>query len=381
MTRKHRFFWAFFRPLVAIFLKIKFGYKYDKPKNLPDKYIVLSNHCTDFDPVFVGVSFKKQMYLVASEHITRWGLPYKLLKFGFEPIIRYKATVATSTVLDILRKVRKGARVCLFAEGVKSWDGVTCPILPATAQMIKKSGAALVTYRLTGGYFISPAWSEKGTRKGKICGNVAGVYTAEQLAEMSYEEIAEIIERDLYEDAYKRQLESPERYKGKNKAKGLENIIYICPKCHTYDKLHSEGDKLICSECGNEIVYDDYAMLTGCEHKTVYDLFNWQNEFTAKDASENKEYYAEGIKLFRIEKESSEEQPETTVKMTREAVSFGDRQFDFDKITDIAIHGNHALVFESDKNYYEIIFPIGVCAYKFLQYYREAVKQNKSARV
>jgi len=66
--------------------------------------------------------------------------------------------------------------------------------------------------------------------------------------------------------------------------------------------------------------------------------------------------------------------------MDRESISFGQRRFEFDRITDLAIHGNHALVFESDKEYYEILLPTGVCTYKFLQYYREAVKQSKSAR-
>jgi 1-acyl-sn-glycerol-3-phosphate acyltransferase len=79
---RHKFWYAILRPLVIVFLKIKFGYKFKKVKDLPENYIVLSNHTTDFDPVFVGAGFKKQMYFVASEHITRWNTAYKLLKSG-----------------------------------------------------------------------------------------------------------------------------------------------------------------------------------------------------------------------------------------------------------------------------------------------------------
>ena len=61
--------WKMLRPLVSIFLKIKFGYRYKKAKNLPDNYIVLANHTTDFDPLFVGVSFEKNMRFVASGHM------------------------------------------------------------------------------------------------------------------------------------------------------------------------------------------------------------------------------------------------------------------------------------------------------------------------
>lgn len=85
-------------------MKLKFGYRYEKPKTkeLPETYIVLSNHVTDYDPIFVGMSFRKQMYFVASAHITRWGLASKLLKHCFAPIIRYKGTTAASAAILLI---------------------------------------------------------------------------------------------------------------------------------------------------------------------------------------------------------------------------------------------------------------------------------------
>lgn len=46
----------------------------ENAEGLPENYIVLSNHVTDYDPLLVGVSFPGQMYFVASEHITRWDI-------------------------------------------------------------------------------------------------------------------------------------------------------------------------------------------------------------------------------------------------------------------------------------------------------------------
>ena len=59
---RHRVVWTLLCPLVAVFLFLKFGYRYKKAKNLPDHYMVLANHNTDFDPLFVAVSFHRQMY-------------------------------------------------------------------------------------------------------------------------------------------------------------------------------------------------------------------------------------------------------------------------------------------------------------------------------
>ena len=59
MNRKHRIYWKILRPIGILFAKLKFGYTYEVAKNLPDNYIVLSNHTTDFDPIFVTASFPK----------------------------------------------------------------------------------------------------------------------------------------------------------------------------------------------------------------------------------------------------------------------------------------------------------------------------------
>ena len=119
LNRKHIFFYKLLRPLVILFLKIRFNFRYEPAKNLPEKYIVLSNHATDYDMLLVASSFPRQMYFVGSEHIARWKI-YPLLKFAFAPIIRHKGAPATKAIMEMLRKVRQGANVCMFAEGVRT---------------------------------------------------------------------------------------------------------------------------------------------------------------------------------------------------------------------------------------------------------------------
>ena len=222
--------WKMLRPLVSIFLKIKFGYRYKKAKNLPDNYIVLANHTTDFDPLFVGVSFEKNMRFVASGHIARWGFTYKLIDFLLSPIIRQKGAPATTAIKEIMKTCKNGGNVAMFPEGVRSWDGSMSPILPSTAKMVRSLGCGLVTYRIQGGYFSSPMWSEKGTRRGPISGEVVNVYTKEQLKAMTNEEVYEAIVADISVDAYEEQNTEPKIYKGKNLAEKMENLLFVCPK-------------------------------------------------------------------------------------------------------------------------------------------------------
>ncbi|MBQ8689219.1 MAG: 1-acyl-sn-glycerol-3-phosphate acyltransferase [Clostridia bacterium] len=380
MKFRHRFFYAFFRPLVILFNRIKFGYKYKKATDLPENYIVLSNHATDFDPILVASSFPKQMYFVGSEHITRWPVIYKFLKFGFEPIIRYKGTVATSTVMKILRKTRGGGNVCMFAEGVRTWDGVTSPILPSTAQLVKAARCGLVTYKLTGGYFTSPMWSEGGgTRRGELRGEVVGVYIKEQLAAMSDDEVFEIINRDLYEDAYERQLANPKRYKGKRLAERLENLLFICPECNGHGTMSSSGDTVSCT-CGHSFRYDEYGMLHGTKFTTVRDFARWQKEKVREDCAEDVIYTAESASLSIIKSGSAMHITDGAMSMSREVLRVGDESFELSKIPNMAMHGKHALVFSTSDGYFEIIPSKNSTTLKFLLLF-DAIKEYSNKKI
>lgn len=369
------------RPLVITFLKVKFGYKYDRATNLPDNYIVLSNHTTDYDPLFVASSFPDQIYFVASEHITRWKLAYPLLQFFFEPIIRYKGSVAASTVKEVLQKTRKGASVCLFAEGVRSWDGVTQPILPSTGKMVKKARCGLVTYKITGGYFSSPNWSEgKGsTRKGPIHGAPVRIYTKEELEAMTVDEINEAIRRDLYEDAYERQVQTPQKYKGKNLAEHMENLIFLCPKCGGIETIRTQNDTVFCSACDMSFRYTEYGMLEGIEQTTIRDLAAWQRREVERAVDKQVVYTSENGILNSIRNHEAIPVSHGTISLSSESLTCGNKEIPLSDISDMAIYGRHGLVFTAQKAYYELLPSRTANTIRFLWLY-EAYK-NKSQNI
>lgn len=364
-------------PLVRVFLWLKFGYRCQRPKNLPQQYIVLANHNTDFDPLFVGSAFRRQMYFVASEHISRWKHAYKLIEHIFEPIMRYKGSVASSTVMDVLRKTRKGENVCIFAEGGRSWDGVTLPILPSTGKLVQKAGCALVTYKLVGGYFVSPNWSEKGTRRGYIRGELARVYSKEELAQMSAEEINRAICRDLYEDAYARQSQTPKKYRGKRLAYRMENLLYLCPQCGKVDSLRSEKDHVRCESCGLDFTYDQFGMLHGLPFATVKELAAWQREQTDRSAREGVCYEAAHACLYAVSRQQQELLAQGPVAMDKDALRCGEVTIELESITEMAMHGRHALVLSANKIYYELIPDKAYNTLKFLQLF-EGYRNIKS---
>ena len=352
MNKRHIYFYKLIRPLAIVFLYIKFGYTFKQAKNLPEKYIVLSNHTTDFDFLMVAASFPQQMYFVGSEHVARWKWLYGILCYFAGFITRSKGTTASSTVLEMLRTVRSGSNVCLFAEGNRCWDGVTGPILPSTGKMIQKARCGLVTYRIEGGYFASPRWAGAASRRGRVFGAPVNIYTPEQLAAMTPAEVNDAICQDLHEDAYARQALSPARYTGKAPAERLESLLFICPQCGAVETLSSQGDTVSCSACGLSFRYDQYGMLKGLPFQTVQELYNWQRQQVEQAVDVC--YTAGSATLSAVSNHKESLIAQGPVSMTCDLLTCGDTAIPIGQITHLSIHGRWGIVFSTSEGYYEL---------------------------
>jgi len=367
---------ALLRPLIVAFLKIVFGYTYDKAENLPENYIVLSNHATDFDPLLVAVSFRRPMFFVASEHIARWPVAGKLITWLFHPIYRSKGASGATTVMEVLRHARKGHNVCMFAEGSRTWDGVTGPILPATAKMVKSAGGGLVTYKITGGYFTSPRWGGASIRRGRLHGSPVRVYTPEMLKVMTNEQVYAAITADLHEDAYARQLADPKPYRSKKRAMFMERLLFICPKCGNRDTIRSAGDTVSCNACDLRFHYDAFGMLDGIPYSTVKALSDWQKEQVQRDVESCTPYTAENATLTMLQNHVEAMVSQGSVTMTREGLRCGDFEVALSDITDLNIHGQKAIVFTAHRKYYELRPGEGFNALKFHLFYHSCKARN-----
>ena len=371
MNQKHIFYYKILRPLLILFSKIGFGYKGEKPNNLPEQYIVLANHTTDFDPIFMVSSFPRQMYFVASEHITHWGFLSKIIMELAAPIVRYKGSVAASTVMDVLRKIKKGANVCIFAEGDRSWDGVSGPILDSTSKLIQSSGCGLVTYRLIGGYFVSPRWSTH-LRRGPLRGEVAGIYTKEQLSAMSALEIQALIVNDLYEDAYQTQKISTKKYQGRALAEGLEHLFFICPECTSHDTLSSKKHTFTCEKCGHTLQYNPFGMLQGGNFETITQFSDWQKVQVKNDILSNVTYHIPRATLCEITHHQKTLIAAGAFCMNKSGIQHENHFISIEEISNMAIYGKNTLVFSAGKTYYELKPEKGLNGIKFLLYYHAA---------
>lgn len=276
---RHKRAWRLLNPIARFLGWLKFNYS--SPKyNVEGPFLLLINHVTDWDPIMVGSSFKNQFYFVASEHILRLGFISRVLEYLVAPIGRQKGGSAVSTVRACLKELKHGNNVALFPEGNRSWDGKSRPFPDATGKLAKSSGASLVTFRLSGGYFSSPRWSGSSVRRGRMTGRIVRIYTPEELRSMSAAEIDDAIRCDLYEDAYAVQREQMVEFRGNRRAEHLEKLLFICPKCGSRHTLRSKGNFFYCDSCGMKTEYTQTGFFSGGElpFDNVCDWNAWQDE-------------------------------------------------------------------------------------------------------
>ncbi|MEE1066474.1 MAG: hypothetical protein UH249_10130 [Acutalibacteraceae bacterium] len=127
---------------------------------------------------------------------------------------------------EIKSSLDAGIPVSIFPEGAMTPNGETGFFSPRTGQLIKDSGAALITFKLTGGYMHAPKWA-KHLRRGPVHGKVVAEYAPQQLAAMSADEVNALIRRDIYHNEYEHQAKNKKNTKAKILL-NLSNAYCIC---------------------------------------------------------------------------------------------------------------------------------------------------------
>lgn len=364
-------FWRFLHRFVGPCVKRRFNYSWE-PVDIAPPFLMISSHVTNSDPFFIGLTYKKApLAFVASEHIFRQGLLSKLLMRYLAPIPRPKADSGVGTVRAVLKRLREGDPVVLFAEGDCTWNGVSGKIFPATGKLAKASGVPLATYRLERGYLSSPRWANR-SRRGEVFGRLVHVYSPEELKAMTPEEADAAIDRDICFDVWSAQRERPVPFRSKAPAEGLEKALFVCPECGNADCMSSKGNRLFCAKCGAEWNMDECGFLNGPGFGTVSEWDEWQKGAILS---------VKGSGLFPFEAvltdldTDARRKAEVSLDLGGESVVIGGKAVRFGEISDMAMVKTNRLLFTDGAGYHELKTKRGI-----LRPYLEAWKAYRERK-
>ena len=85
---------------------------------------------------------------------------------------------------------------------------------------------------MSGDFFAKPKWGDKVRKGSYVEAELDTLIEKDELLQMSVDEIKKRVEERLYYNEFDWLEEHPEiSYKSKTLAKGLENVLTLCPKC------------------------------------------------------------------------------------------------------------------------------------------------------
>lgn len=243
-------------------LNVRYFYHLDRAELQGRQVILLADHaCTEsYVTALTGYPFVKLNVVMGKHHFYKKLLLSMFNRCGCIPKSLFEPDIKCTG--KMLKIIKKGGSICLFPEGVQSSNGGTQPINPATAKFLKKLGIPVVLCKSYGAYLCLPKYDEV-RRDGYQEIHYEMLFTPEDLEQLSVEEIdARLIDRFRYND-FVWNSEHKHEYKAKDggsNAKGIDKLLYLCPRCGREFSMHVEDKDIVC-ECGNRIrVHDTYEL-------------------------------------------------------------------------------------------------------------------------
>ena len=268
-----------FYAAVYAFFKMKYrkyNITFDKEivKSIKGPAIVVATHTCDQDHILSAMTlYPVRPNYIVSEHFMRIKSSARLLRL-MHVITKKMFTPDVSTIRNVLRAKGEGSVIVIFPEGRLSCYGRTLPVAEGTAELIKKLGVNLYSWKAEGAYLTFPKWRNKGDdRIGKINSSVKLLLTAEEIAEKSVDEIKAITAEAIYNDDEKAMAGI--EYKCDNMAAGADKVLFKCPKCMKEGTITTEGNHIRC-ECGLDATLDTFYKLHNAPFESINEWFEWQ---------------------------------------------------------------------------------------------------------
>ncbi len=228
-----------------------------RPAEDPNPIVMIANHASRVDFQFTApVCYPKMLnYVVGYNEFFRF--PTNLFLPFMQVIPKKNFTPDAYTIRQVLRVAKAGGNICIMPEGMSSITGMAQPVIPGGGKLLKKLGRPVYYSKISGGYMTYTKHCLK-KRKGRIEVTVDKMFTPEQLAAMTPEEIEDTMNRLLAHDDYIWNREKQISFKGKGKmAESLGDLLYMCPRCKALYQMESEGNTMRCRACGNTVELDE----------------------------------------------------------------------------------------------------------------------------
>lgn len=222
-------------------------------------FVVIANHQAALDFVnLIGATRRPMTFVISQSFFSTLPIKGYMKKMGVIPKQQFQTTI--SDMKKMRAVIEAGQPLVIYPAGLMCEDGLSTPIPSATYRFLQWLGADVYVAGTIGSYFVMPKW-KGGMHPGRTYLDIYRLFTKEELADMTEQEIKEKTDEALLFDAYREQEVMPTPNPQNRNVEGLENVLYRCPHCSAEFSMQTKGDTIRCTQCGYEQVSDEYGIL------------------------------------------------------------------------------------------------------------------------
>ncbi|MCR5741468.1 MAG: 1-acyl-sn-glycerol-3-phosphate acyltransferase [Gammaproteobacteria bacterium] len=270
-------FYLIYYVATKLIIQRPFRPKIIKKDKLPKKgaAIIIYNHLSRLDhSLFMDAAWPRRINILAG--YTEFFRSHLHWAFKHNQVIPKKIYTNDFISLKAMKSIIKDKKgvVAFSPEGTSSIHGNGQPIVPGTAHFLKHYGVPVYFLNINGSYLIQNK-VDNSIRKGKTECLLELMFTPDDLANLSNDEITDRINEKMRHDDYEWEKEKHYKYVQRDKAigmaKNLSDILYRCPKCNSLFTTKDEMDDIYCSKCGNRVSINNYYEMIPTEGSITFD--------------------------------------------------------------------------------------------------------------
>jgi 1-acyl-sn-glycerol-3-phosphate acyltransferase/DNA-directed RNA polymerase subunit RPC12/RpoP len=207
-------------------------------------------------------------------------------------ICKRKFTNDIQLVRHLRTVVQRGDIAAIYPEARYSLCGTTAVLPDSLGKLAKILNVPVVVlichgHHVNSPFFNLPDHHVKGTRALAKC-----ILRPEDMKNMTPAQISERIRESFVYDDYAWQKEQGIRITYKNRAVGLQKVLYQCPACKTEYRMASEGTELFCKACGKRWRMTELGELEAESGETEFshipDWYEWERENVRREVREGR---------------------------------------------------------------------------------------------
>ncbi len=191
--------------------------------------LVLMNHSSFIDLEIVATILHKRNFNIVTTSDAFAGIMKRIMYLiGCIPTKKFVSDA--NLIRDMLYCIKQlKSTVVMYPEASYSFDGTATPLPDSVGRCIKLLGVPLIMIRTYGAFTRQPLYNSLRKRKVDVSADVKYLISPQQVSEMDADQINEIINREFTFDNFAWQQENEIDVRDKERAEGLNRVLYKCP--------------------------------------------------------------------------------------------------------------------------------------------------------